>query len=147
MGCKLNSFELISLRSAVRHREHQSLQTSLFEMMVAGECFGEMALLHDYYGQAIGETPILVTASPIQIDSSNVEFCIERNNLDTFVSANSTIALGGSGARNRIGERVEPLPKHGFGGHNPASGLHHSRVPGYRSGVVLISLAGERNPE
>src|SRR6266702_2748423 len=97
--------------------EHHHFQARLLKMAIRGQRLPQMAPIHDYKRQAIGEAPVLVGPRPIKLQSGVDQFGLEWHHLDACVRMGPPVTLGCNAASARVCEAVQPFPKHSLSGH------------------------------
>jgi hypothetical protein len=130
-----------------RFREHHHSHARLFKMAIRSQRLRQMAPLHHYKRQAVGEAPVLVGPRPIKLHSGVDQDGLERYHHDAGVRVGSAVTLGCNAASARVGKAVQSLPKHRLSRHDAAPGPDHELVPRDRVLIILISLARKRHPK
>src|SRR3990172_4315239 len=99
-------------------------ETSLLKMMVSGERFLDVALLHHHETNAIGQRPILVRPTSKQFCSPFERRVARRNDLDSFVCLNKLEQFDETVSVLRLGKCVADLYQKPLRGHNgPGKGI------------------------
>src|ERR1017187_9309259 len=89
---------------------HHRFQARLLKMTIRGQRLRQMAPLHNYERQAIGEAPVLVGPCPIKLHSGIDQLGLKWPHLDAWVRMDPPVTLGCNAASARVGEAVQPFP-------------------------------------
>ena len=73
-------------------------------MAIRGQRLRQMAPLHNYKRQAIGEAPVLVGPRPVKLHGGIDQLGLEWHNFDARVRVGSAVALCSNAASARVGE-------------------------------------------
>ena len=87
-------------------------------MVVTSQGFNQTTLGHDDERDAVGQSPGLVGATLIEVNTTAEKRPACRNDLRAGVGSEQCKQPGKAGSLRRIAERISDLGENPFGGHN-----------------------------